>query len=67
MWTQIKIALTILDWLVKGYTKHERNKKIAKIRENPIDEFDAKFGRVLGDDSDLHSERTLAELRDNKE
>ena len=67
MWTQIKIALTIIDWLIKGYTKYERDKKIAKIRKDPIGALDDKFGMVSSDDSNVPSERTLAELRDNKE
>ena len=67
MWTQIKIVLALLDWLIKGYTKHERDKKIAEIRKDPIADFDDKFGGVSSDDSNVPSERTLAELRDNKE
>ena len=67
MWAQIKIALTILDWLIRGYTKYERDKKIAKIRKDPIGALDDKFGGVSSDDSNVRRTKSDLGLREDNE
>lgn len=42
----ILAALEILNWLIKGYTKHERDKRIAKIKADPNASFAGKFGKL---------------------
>jgi len=42
----ILVALEILNWIIKGYTKYERDKRIAKIKADPNASFAGKFGKL---------------------
>lgn len=53
----ILAALEIINWLIKGYTKHERDKRIAKIKADPKAAFADKFGK-LRQSTDLPSDST---------
>lgn len=59
--------LRLTEFFISDARKQKQEKKEDEIHENPIDEFDDKFGRVSSDSADLPRSKSDLGLREDNE